>query len=178
MHITNTFEEVAIQENAVFNQVANKFHGDIGTFVHTSTYTLECNYRNVQISMKNELGHQNIGTVFCQLETQPNNCEFTIDTRSTLFQLFNRNKSALKFAGSNQQLQNFIEVNEAFEALNSRAKEDRFEPQITGQNVNGSYQISCTYHLVFNNKEMVISPFIRFFKVLIDFFLDGRMRNN
>lgn len=172
MSITDAFEKIAAQENAVFNKVENKYHGENGSFIHTNTYTLECNYRDVRIGLKNEFGHQNIGTLFCQLEAQHNNFEFDIYTQRTLFQFFNRNKSALKFAEINPQLKSFIELSEAFNTLNSRAKQDRFEPKITGKNSNGKYQISSSYHLVFNNNELVISPLIRFFKALIDFFLD------
>lgn len=178
MTITKTFEKVATQENAVFKQVDNKYKGDRGSFIHTSTYTLECNYRNVKIALKNELGHQNIGLISCQLDVQPDNCEFSIEALNTFFQLFNPKKNILQIAGDNSQLKNFIELNDSFAELNKRAKKDRFEPVITGENDNGKYVISCKYHLVFNNKELVVSPFFKFYKSLIDFFLDHRMRYN
>ena len=172
MPITNTFEEVATQENAVFKQVDNKHNGDRGSIIHTSTYTLKCEYRNVIIDFKNELEHQSIGVISCQLEEQPNNFEFTINTRNSFFQLLRRRQNTLKFESENSQLKKFIELNNSYAELNKRAKNDRFEPLLTGKNVNGKYVISCRYHLVFNNKELVISPLIKFFKALIDFFND------
>jgi len=178
MHITNTFEKVATQENGVFKQVDNKYKGDRGSFVYTSLYTLKCNYRDVTITLKNELGHQNIGVISCQIKEQPINCEFTIDTRSTFYQFFNRKQNILKLDIENSQLKNFIELNHSYTELNKRARKDRFEPLIIGKNMNGKYVISCEYHLVFDNKELVVSPFIKFFKALIDFFQDHRMRYN
>jgi len=171
--IASTFEKVAAAENAVFNQIDKKYLGEGGSYIHTSMYTLECNYRNVQIEMKNELGHQNMGMACCQFETKSKEFSFRIDTRSSLFQLFNRDKSALKISSENAFLQNAIEENKAFKALNRRAREDCFEPQIIAQNTNEKCKILCNYHLVFNNKELVVSPLIKLFKALVDIFLDG-----
>lgn len=177
MSISTTFEEITVQENAVFTKTDHKYKGDRGASVYSSKYTLECRYRGSLIVLTNEFGHQNIGSVICELSENPRLCEFNIETIDSFFQLLNRKRNPLKLITQDEELRRFIVENAAYQELIKRARKDRFEPSISGKKEEGRYIISCDYHLVFHNQGLVVAPLIQLVKALADFFSDTSIRS-
>ncbi|MDX2361535.1 MAG: hypothetical protein QNK23_12065 [Crocinitomicaceae bacterium] len=176
MFITTTFEDLASEVNGNFQQIDKKYPGNRGSFVHVSTYILEFNYRDINVHVKYELGSHNSGLIECKLPRQVDNCAFSIETKSQFYQLLNRRKPSLKIISKSSQLTNFIELNKGFMDLCECARRERFEPPIIGKNDADGYLLSCKFSLVFNNKELVLRPFVHFYKSLIDLFLDYRVK--
>lgn len=170
------FEQLTTLENGRFSVKENKHMGGIhpGSYTFSDVYTAFFEYRGIVIELMNELGHQNIGTIRCTLPKQSENKVFSMETKGQFYQLIRRRERPILINADFPPLHNHIEISTPFHHLCERAKADRFEPEIKGFNKDQQYLIECVYHLAFNNKELVLIPFIQLFKSLIDFFLDDR----
>ncbi len=167
--INSEFEKLAVLTGEKLSKFDNKhFVGD-GSYLHSSTYELGYNYGESSIFIKNELGHKDVGYIKVMIPVRVEGCQFKMKTRSQFSQFWNRKKIPFEILSSNTELTEWILVNEAFEKLCKRAKKDHFEPVIVGENVGNGFNINCTYHLFFNNYELVLEPFFDFFNGLVDF---------
>ena len=51
MSITTVFEEIAEREKAIFKKVDNKYNGDRGAVIFSSTYSLVYHHNEVRIEL-------------------------------------------------------------------------------------------------------------------------------
>ena len=171
MTITESFSSLASKQNGNFQKKDGKYHIGDGSFLHNTNYSTSFNYKNSEVIVKNELGHQNLGFAECIISLQPNNSEFEITTRSIISQIFNRKKTPLIVSCNDLRLKDYIEKSEAFLNLCLHAKKEKFEPTITGKNnTNNNFTILCEYSVLFRNKELVLEPISEFLKSIVDFF--------
>lgn len=169
--------------NTIFNKLASDTSGNLqrhekkypvgdGSYLPLVQYILTYRTRETSVLLKNKFGHQNLGHIALQLDAPLNDLQFTIKTRSIYKQFWNRKKSPFEVNSNHAGLIKWIKENEAFKKLADRARIDRFEPTIQGKMALDHFEIICDYHLVFNNNELVLEPFVLFFNGLNEYLLD------
>lgn len=163
------FTNIAKEENCEVYIGDEKFGDKLsGTFLVESTFQLKINYKGKNILIQHTLGAHGMAEITVELPKQSNGMKFTITTKSHFSTLFSRNKDRVKITCKDSSLVKFFEENDSIKSIKEICKEAEFEPYITGSNENDSFKIRTDYHLLFEQRNLVLRPLINFYKALID----------
>ncbi len=170
MTIPDAFERLSTKYNGQLKTTDHKHDIGTGHSLFSTKYQLTFNSKAETITVNNELGHQNLGSVELKISGTPPLSNFKIKTRPLINQLIWRKKPPLVLACVNHTLNQYIEQSITYTKLNTLAKQVQFEPEISGSQQNGSYSLICNYSLVFNRKEYAIEIISDFFTSIIDYY--------
>lgn len=172
--LEKAFEELSLLENGEFTQEDNRYRAHDGEVLYSNTYLLRFNYREIEFIVRNEIGHQDIGNISCNLALQDPRMEFKIASTNGLILFFYQRAEALKIQNKYPPFRNFVEINRAYIQLAKYAKENAFSPTIAGKNNKDIFTVECTYGLGFKHKGVVLTLLITFLKSIADFLKDHR----
>jgi len=163
------FTNIAEEENCELYIGDEKFGDKLrGTFIVESTYQLKINDKNKNILIQHTLGAHEMAEITVELPKQSDSMKFTIATKSHISTLFSRNKDRVKITCKNLSSAKFFEENDSMKLIRAICIEAEFEPYITGSNENGSFKIRTDYHLLFEQRNLVLRPLINLCKALIN----------
>ncbi len=173
--LEDDYRHLAEKLNGTFT-VVHESHRMFGASYPSSKYSFIIPYKGVKITAEVQIGHENRGFLFCELDSQKVASQFTI-TRPSLYRNFFWKKKKKKIgqnefqiASSNSTLIVFLRKDVNFYKLFKIADNTMFEPVIEGRNKEGKFVIDTVYPLMFAEKVQVLSLLIDLYKILIDFF--------
>lgn len=164
-----TFKSISLEENVEFIFDDRKYSTSRGA-IPVSIYELTIPYKNHSIFIRNELGNGNLGKIQTELKdfSIP---FFEITNRSHFWRLFNRKSNILSIKCERFLFKTTLQQLLLDTELEKIARENLFEPKIYAVNETHLVNLTCEYHLEFEDKEGVLRPLIKFYKALIDYSL-------
>jgi len=153
-------------ENTTFAYQDYKVKDDCGTILPISHYYLTTTYKDLIITIENELGNHSLGKV--QLDIKGYQLpDFKITTRNHFINLFSRKKEMLKIECRNPSFRHFLYSIVNSSGLEKTAKKHSFQPTISLSK--NRLCIQTIYHLQFEDKTAAVKALIDFHKKLIDY---------
>lgn len=138
---------------------------------HSVNYTLKTKHKGIEIVFTIQFGYDDHGTVKCHLPLLTDRMGIEITTMHPIRQLFSLKKYPILLKSKSPKLKRHLVSLDSFYRLCCFAKRNRFEPIITGVNLEKSYYLKCSYHLLFERQDKVIELLYDFYCDLIDFLL-------
>lgn len=151
-----------------YTLVTKKYPGFNGSFIFVDFYTYTFPYKTYSVEMKFDLGNANVMEVQCRMQCRRMPANFRIERRSHFQMLFSRTHSGWKIDSADDLLRYTLQNTLDFSGIDQLAKEEAFEPLITGESKDESYMLYMEYSLAFHRKEESLIPVIRFFTTCID----------
>ncbi|MFP9113684.1 hypothetical protein ACLI1A_07060 [Flavobacterium sp. RHBU_3] len=173
--IAQQFQELANQHDTQYYIKELKVSGTVGSKLPVAIYTLHIHHRDIPINIKFEFGNHNLAEFDFELPHSATRPDFVIEARDVFERLFSFNKNRWKINCEHgvfkSSLLNLVERS----TLNELAKQEAFEPKITGKKTPDSYTVKVVYYLGFNNKEQSLKVVTNFCTSLIDFIIDSKL---
>lgn len=169
--LSTKFKAIAKSQNATYKVNDFKVDGHVGTKLFFSVHNFIFKHKDVEISIRYEIGKSNLAEINFRIPNYAGNKEFKLDTKEHFFRLFSANKKPWKIEGSDKLFTSKINDILRQSGLTKIASETSFEPNIVGSYSHGDYTLITTFSLSFENYEDSVEPIIEFHKQLIDLLL-------
>ncbi|TVZ51418.1 hypothetical protein [Dokdonia sp. Hel_I_53] len=129
-------------------------------------YILKIPLENTEILISNITGKEFSARLSMNIDLPSQVPNFELSTDSHFKSLFKKKSDRFKIKSESDALTEFLENNIHIKELEKIAEDDAFEPYITGEFKDSSYQVEAEYHLEFDNWNSPVIPFIKLFKDL------------
>lgn len=137
--------------------------------IDSTEHELRFLHNKYETILRFRVGHLDTAKVFCRIPIRPDYYAFSIQPNKAWKQLFLRRKP-LEVECENPHIVQEIEDSDHFQELSKITKKTNFEPTFIGDNRAHGFEISCEFHLKFNQQGVVVLPLSLFYQKLIKIF--------
>jgi hypothetical protein len=170
----------------VFREIAKKENGKLfikdeivsmgmGERSPNAIYTIRLLYRDVEITVLNEVGTTAIGTITCQFPFDIDVPIFELETRSNFFTLFRGQQNRFRITCKNTKFRNYLWEQISNPDILNFVKKYQFEPYLECRESIGEKTMKTEYNLLFEDWPIVISPLLNLNKRIIDWVMDQQI---
>lgn len=167
------FNKISKEVNGTFKFTEKTQSSGVGVKDYQAIYSLDFEYDNEIILLRNYMGLKSYGTIESNLSSINNDLVFNIETKSPLNRLFSFSKEIYTISAKDKEVAEKITSDSAFNHLMDLASRTRFEPSIAGSLNEGKFNIRTEYHLLLPERQEILEPLIEFHKFLIDTLKNG-----
>ncbi|MEM7186459.1 MAG: hypothetical protein AAF466_07355 [Bacteroidota bacterium] len=170
------FEQVAQEEGVQLRTTLEKTISKFFTIsemvdridgLRTKNLLLHIPYKDYKIQVDYEVGDEQMARFHCDFDNATEMAPFEVRTINPYLRILFPRKNMLKVSSSNNQLKKYIEKKLVDTGLENIARKYQFSPSIFGKHHEG-YEVSASFTLSFDRKELVLKPMIQLYKDLID----------